>query len=122
FDRSGGKRGSKAWEECRTRLAQAKWHRWLAGKLRATTRRLARGVLDRGFEGLCVKGRHTLDSPQTLGRVPDGEREHRLLIRGIDDVDEIVVALRVMDRLDLNRSEEHTSELQSRVDLVCRLL
>src|ERR1700741_4388690 len=37
-----------------------------------------------------------------LGGVPDGEREHRLWIRGIDDVDEIVVALRVVDRLDLD--------------------
>ena len=32
----------------------------------------------------------------------DGEREHRLRIRGIDDVDEIVVALRVVDRLYLD--------------------
>src|SRR5262245_42992860 len=37
-----------------------------------------------------------------LGGVPDGEREHRLRIRGIDDVDEVVVALRVVDRLDLD--------------------
>src|SRR2546421_8721765 len=27
-----------------------------------------------------------------------------------------------LDRMDKNRSEEHTSELQSRSDLVCRLL
>src|SRR5262245_54368959 len=37
-----------------------------------------------------------------LGGVPDGEREHRLRIRGIDDVDEVVVALRVVDRFDLD--------------------
>src|SRR5262245_62527471 len=37
-----------------------------------------------------------------LGGVPHGEREHRLRIRGIDDVDEVVVALRVVDRLDLD--------------------
>jgi hypothetical protein len=59
-------------------------------------------ILDRCFEALCVEGRHTLDPPQTLGGVPDGEREHRLRIRGIDDVDEIVVALRVVDRLYLD--------------------
>src|SRR5215471_21221351 len=64
--------------------------------------RSARRVLDRCFEALCVEGRHTLDPPETLRRVPDGEREHRLRIRGIDDVDEIVVALRVVDRLDLD--------------------
>src|SRR5699024_11333047 len=28
----------------------------------------------------------------------------------------------ILDQLDLDRSEEHTSELQSRFDLVCRLL
>src|SRR5215831_6198240 len=64
--------------------------------------RSARCVLDRRFEALCVEGRHTLDPPQTLGGVPDGEREHRLRIRGIDDVDEVVVALRVVDRLYLD--------------------
>src|SRR5262249_53837611 len=37
-----------------------------------------------------------------LGGVPHGERKHRLRIRGIDDVDEVVVALRVVDRLDLD--------------------
>src|SRR6266536_5620460 len=30
--------------------------------------------------------------------------------------------VRVVERVDDGRSEEHTSELQSRVDLVCRLL
>src|SRR5262245_5272010 len=64
--------------------------------------RSARRALDRCFEGLCVEGRHTLDPPETLAGVPDGEREHRLGIRRIDDVDEIVVALRVVDRLYLN--------------------
>src|SRR5262245_7352571 len=37
-----------------------------------------------------------------LGGVPHGERKHRLRIRGIDDVDEIVIALRVVDRLNLD--------------------
>src|SRR5215813_2537225 len=67
-----------------------------------STPRSGRCVLDRGFEALWVEGRHTLDPPQMLGGVPDGEREHRLRIRGIDDVDEVVVALRVVDRLDLD--------------------
>src|SRR6516165_5877393 len=66
------------------------------------TARSARCVLDRGFEALRVEGRHTLDPPQVLGGVPDGKREHCLRIRGIDDVDEVVVALRVVDRLDLD--------------------
>ena len=42
--------------------------------------------------------RHTLDPPQTLSAVADGEREHRLRIRRIDAVDEIVVALRLVAR------------------------
>ena len=70
-------------------------------KLRATSRS-ARCVLDRRFEAPCVERRHTLDPPQTLGGVPDGEREHGLRIRGIDDVDEVVVTLRVVDRLYLD--------------------
>src|SRR5262249_9090271 len=68
----------------------------------STATRSGRRVLDRGFEALCVEGRHALDPSQMLGGVPDGEREHRLRVRGIDDVDEIVVALRVVDRLDLD--------------------
>src|SRR6516162_10257967 len=64
--------------------------------------RSAHRVLDRCFEALCVEGRHTLDPPQMLGGVPNGEREHRLRIRGIDDVDEIVIALRIVDRLYLD--------------------
>ena len=60
--------------------------------------RSARCVLDRRFEALCVEGRHTLDPPQTLGGVPDRECEHRLRIRGIDDVDEVVVAWRAASR------------------------
>src|SRR5256712_5411471 len=35
---------------------------------------------------------------------------------------EILVGMGVITRADLERSEEHTSELQSRSDLVCRLL
>ena len=43
-----------------------------------------------------------MDPAQTLGGVPDGKRKERLRIRGIDDVDEIVLALRIVDRLDLD--------------------
>ena len=64
--------------------------------------RLAASVLDRAFEGLGVKGRHALHLAEALGRIPDREGEHRPCIRSVDDVDEIVVALRVVDRLDLD--------------------
>src|SRR5690348_14172069 len=40
-----------------------------------TTLRSAHCVLERCFEALCIECRHTLDPPQMLGGVPDGERE-----------------------------------------------
>src|SRR3712207_8745111 len=46
---------------------------------------------------------------------PDLRAEHAL------DHDDLVLVLRIVDD-DLERSEEHTSELQSRQYLVCRLL
>src|SRR5690349_23630620 len=49
---------------------------------------------------------------------PALERERRLL--GLADEASVVLVRRV--RLAEDRSEEHTSELQSRRDLVCRLL
>src|SRR5262245_819767 len=65
-------------------------------------RRLARYVLERGLERFCVEGRHGLHLAETLRRVPDREGKHRPRIRRINDIDEIVVALRVVDRLDLD--------------------
>src|SRR5690242_21449689 len=46
----------------------------------------------------------------------DGERHRRLQAGAVEVLD------RVPHRLDALRSEEHTSELQSHVNLVCRLL
>ena len=43
-----------------------------------------------------------MESPQPLVGVPDGKGKNRFRLRGIDDVDEIVVTLRVVDRLDLD--------------------
>src|SRR2546422_6872526 len=52
-------------------------------------------------------------------------RSHGLLAvdrqRVVDD-DEIAGRRRALDVAELGRSEEHTSELQSRLHLVCRLL
>src|SRR2546428_3559387 len=48
-------------------------------------------------------------------RAVQGAREPRVL-QPLDD------QARVVERLEHARSEEHTSELQSRSDLVCRLL
>src|SRR5207302_6963012 len=61
--------------------------------------------------------RSTLFPYTTLFRSPHPQRRewHRLL--------RLAVKVQVSERLrNLNRSEEHTSELQSRENLVCRLL
>src|SRR5204863_9292155 len=43
--------------------------------------------------------------------------------KGIEQaIDAAIIVRRLLDNLHLPRSEEHTSELQSRRDLVCRLL
>src|SRR2546430_13757674 len=58
------------------------------------------------------------DDPLDLGR--DHEVGERLAARGVD-----VGPVRGIDlhnRVDVERSEEHTSELQSQSNLVCRLL
>src|SRR5207247_8534885 len=60
-------------------------------------------------------------APRALNR--DRAAEHRLRMRGREVVGDLHVPrrLRIVAEL-VQRSEEHTSELQSRVDLVCRLL
>src|SRR5206468_11140265 len=80
-------------------------------------------------EDLVLLGPHLLDEVR-VGRGGDDLVELGAVVRdqadALDDdvVDEPSVAALVhpiVDR-DLRRSEEHTSELQSRSDLVCRLL
>src|SRR5438034_6027531 len=62
-------------------------------------------------------------SVRALTRVATPETEERLVAVGragtADHVERIVRGWRRVDRI---RSEEHTSELQSHSDLVCRLL
>src|SRR2546430_13407880 len=42
--------------------------------------------------------------------------------REVDELDAVAKEIRRVDRLPIRRSEEHTSELQSQSNLVCRLL
>src|SRR5438105_10522383 len=73
--------------------------------------------------------RYTLFPYTTLFRslerdVDDRERRHRALVGQLDEFGGRLAGCgvgAVRREIDL-RSEEHTSELQSRVDLVCRLL
>src|SRR5437016_11229828 len=60
-------------------------------------------VVPRPFEALVADGRAPVTGDDETDRVPRGPRHPRALI-------------------DLFRSEEHTSELQSLTNLVCRLL
>src|SRR2546427_7873517 len=65
---------------------------------------------------------HRLDRLELVGRLPIGERtlEHQLpLAVGRECMAAAGAALRVQVE---QRSEEHTSELQSQSNLVCRLL
>src|SRR5260370_10312113 len=45
-----------------------------------------------------------------------------MVVRDVDDVVSLALALAVPDQRAHPRSEEHTSELQSHLNLVCRLL
>src|SRR3712207_8083408 len=57
------------------------------------------------------------DEAPIVVRVRLGDAEHELRAGGVGDV-----AIRGADAVALDRSEEHTSELQSRQYIVCRLL
>src|SRR5206468_11209242 len=59
---------------------------------------------------------HDADGDRRLRRQPDAD------LRGCDDGGQLSAKQRGDADLDGDRSEEHTSELQSRSDLVCRLL
>src|SRR3712207_6922331 len=58
-----------------------------------------------------------------LARDPDDEVDHRAVRNGGPHGDAVDLPLQLReDQADRSRSEEHTSELQSRQYLVCRLL
>src|SRR5438105_5999318 len=83
------------------------------------------------LEGACDLGRVGVEDRRVPGRDDarmiedddlrrEGLGHRRRAVRGAHDVPATDVLL--VDPSDVERSEEHTSELQSRVDLVCRLL
>src|SRR5206468_10937078 len=67
-----------------------------------------------------------LDRTNYYGQVTAADKSGRILIppllRESAQMSGEVAVLGYLDRLEVWRSEEHTSELQSRSDLVCRLL
>src|SRR5206468_12008385 len=69
---------------------------------------VARAHLDQGAE---------IHDGHAVGDVLD----HREVVAD-EEVGDAELALEVLQKVDHLRSEEHTSELQSRSDLVCRLL
>src|SRR5690349_24113600 len=81
------------------------------------------------FNGTATTAIYTLSLHDALPisrrmRRVDDHRQVRLVLQHRHRADVERVARRVLERRDaaLARSEEHTSELQSRRDLVCRLL
>src|SRR5688572_31559205 len=68
------------------------------------------------FRSAEVEGPGRLQGPPEVGRVDAGLQA----VAGVVGEGEGLVEVRV--RLDADRSEEHTSELQSQSNLVCRLL
>src|SRR5436309_11854004 len=60
-----------------------------------------------------------VDSLPVAARMPDGNRQPLSAVRRLDP---IAVPPVVRRRTALNRSEDHTSELQSRENIVCLLL
>src|SRR5690606_41072658 len=66
--------------------------------------------------------RHT-QAPQRSGEEAHRMTQRRIGLIGYGDVSVVhVEAIQAIDGLELVRSEEHTSELQSRENIVCRLL
>src|SRR2546430_11716538 len=64
---------------------------------------------------------YTLDGlVNLLGRSGEGLKRIQQIVRDLRDFARLEDPERVL--VDLNRSEEHTSELQSQSNLVCRLL
>src|SRR5207249_11732669 len=78
---------------------------------------LAEGMEGRGL----AKGNPSQqNAPRTLGR--DGALSARARVREAAERDKQVRFTALLHHVYNVRSEEHTSELQSRFDLVCRLL
>src|SRR5687768_18590644 len=68
-------------------------------------------------DALPISVRHPVQGRPQVARVVQAGALRRARLRGTDDVGRVHGA-----RRDDGRSEEHTSELQSRLHLVCRLL
>src|SRR3712207_9567225 len=71
---------------------------------------------------LSRSARHADIGVARLARAVDHTAHHRDLDRLLDPLQVLLHPLGQRDQVDLDRSEEHTSELQSRQYLVCRLL
>ena len=63
-----------------------------------------------------------LDSARSVDQVGAEERVSRLFKRSVKKESKLTALKMALSMIDLTRSEEHTSELQSQAYLVCRLL
>src|SRR5207249_11599177 len=64
----------------------------------------------------------TREEPDAAEREERGREEHVVVDGDHDSTSELAISCLLRPRATAIRSEEHTSELQSRFDLVCRLL
>src|SRR5438046_6342078 len=85
----------------------------------------ARYAARRGLKVLLVDKRKEIGVPVQCGEYVAHNDEVRAIfptVDGLDDLMEIPYRVREVDTPVIRRSEEHTSELQSLTNLVCRLL
>src|SRR5690606_41658041 len=70
----------------------------------------------------CFDQLHRFALPELVGQALQVYRGHDAIAEGVRHLLQALPAMPIMVFPDYDRSEEHTSELQSRENLVCRLL
>src|SRR5690625_3689209 len=106
---------ARRYEETRDRES------WLDASGQITRELLSGGQTDDALRTLATSARHMSDAAVTAVVVPATGDDH-LLVTAVDGDDTLLGAVVPIQGTVIGRSEEHTSELQSRGHLVCRLL
>src|SRR2546427_460498 len=111
--------GTSVHRHAQTMLAEAQAAREVVDRLSAEPRGVVRASVPVSLAQMQLPKL----LPKFLEQYPKVRLQLNISNRRVDIINEgYDVALRVRSRLDDDRSEEHTSELQSQSNLVCRLL